>query len=76
MNSEISYSHWTEENRSILESLCNKKVFLLFSGGKDSSLTMDFMLRAGKEFGFGFEAHAAAYPVHRYPDKERKRIEF
>ena len=36
---------------------------------------MDFCLRAGEEFGFDFEAHAGAFPVHRYPDSERRRIE-
>jgi tRNA(Ile)-lysidine synthase TilS/MesJ len=74
MNSDIGYSRWRDENRSALESLSDKKVFLMFSGGKDSSLTMDFISKAGKEFGFGFEAHAGAYPVHRYPDNEKKRI--
>jgi tRNA(Ile)-lysidine synthase TilS/MesJ len=75
MQSDISYSHWKKENESILKNLAHKNVFLLFSGGKDSSLAMDFLLRAGKEFGFDFEVHASAYPVHRYTDAEKKRIE-
>ena len=68
MSLEISYSHWRDEFISILESFSDKKVFLLFSGGKDSSLALDFLLRAKEEFGFGFEAHAGAFPVHRYTD--------
>ncbi|MBW1768959.1 MAG: hypothetical protein JRJ65_18175 [Deltaproteobacteria bacterium] len=72
---ETGYSRWREEHKAVLEGLHDKRVFLLFSGGRDSSLTMDFCLRAGEEFGFGFEAHAGAFPVHRYPDRERKRIE-
>jgi len=75
MSLEISYSHWRDEFRSILESFSDKKVFLLFSGGKDSSLALDFILRAGEEFGFNFEAHAGAFPVHRYTEKEKRRIE-
>jgi tRNA(Ile)-lysidine synthase TilS/MesJ len=74
MDKGISYSVWREENRSILEDLPNKRIFLLYSGGKDSSLSMDFISTASKEFGFNFEAHAAAYPVHRYPDKEKERL--
>jgi tRNA(Ile)-lysidine synthase TilS/MesJ len=75
MNSELSYHHWKKEHESILGSLPGKDVFLLFSGGKDSSLTLYLISRAADEFGFDFEAHAGAYPVHRYTDAEKKRIE-
>ena len=74
MNDEIAYPHWKEEYKSVLKSLPGKKVLVLFSGGKDSSLTLDFILRAGEEFGFNSEAHAAAFPVHRYTDAEKERI--
>jgi len=57
-----------------LETLPSKHVFLLFSGGNDSSVAMDFFLRSGKEFGFDVEAHAGAFPVHRYTDEEIDRI--
>jgi len=75
MSSAIDYHQWKEEHRSILEAFCDRNVLMLFSGGKDSSLAMDFILRAKREFGFDFSAHAGAYPVHRYPDIEKKRIE-
>jgi tRNA(Ile)-lysidine synthase TilS/MesJ len=75
MGCGINYPRWEEEHKSMLETFCDKNVLILFSGGKDSSLAMDFILRAGKEFGFDFKAYAGAYPVHRYPDKEKKRIE-
>jgi tRNA(Ile)-lysidine synthase TilS/MesJ len=74
MRSGIKYSRWKEEHKSILKALSDKNVLMLFSGGGDSSLAMDFLLRAKKEFGFDFKAHAVACPVHRYPDKEKKRI--
>jgi tRNA(Ile)-lysidine synthase TilS/MesJ len=75
MGCSINYPRWEEEHKSILETFCDKNVLILFSGGKDSSLAMDFILRAGKEFGFDFKAYGGAYPVHRYPDKEKERIE-
>ncbi|MBW2006185.1 MAG: hypothetical protein JRI72_16590 [Deltaproteobacteria bacterium] len=75
MNPAIEYHQWKEEYKSTLEAFYNKNVLMLFSGGKDSSLAMDFILRAKKEFGFDFSAHAGAYPVHRYPGTEKKRIE-
>jgi len=74
MNHGLHYSQWKEENRSILESFPKKEIFLLFSAGKDSSLAMDLLLRAGRDFGFGFEAHAGAFPIHRYGREEQNRI--
>jgi tRNA(Ile)-lysidine synthase TilS/MesJ len=74
MRSEISYSRWREEHQNILKEFPGKNVKLLFSGGNDSSLALDFILRAGKEFEFDFETHAGAYPVHVYTDVEKDRI--
>ena len=74
MLEEINYSAWRDEYKSTLEHFNNKKLFVLFSGGKDSSLTMDFILQAGEEFGFGFEVHTGAFPKHRYTRPETKRI--
>ena len=74
MNHRLNYSQWEMEHRPILENFPKKEIFFLFSGGKDSSLAMDFLLRAGKEFGFSFEAHAGAFPVHRYGQEEQQRI--
>jgi len=74
MDSRISYSDWKEEYSSILESLSDKDVFMLFSGGKDSSITLDLISRAKKEFGFDFETHAGVFPVHRYTDSEKLRL--
>ncbi len=75
MNSPLGYAAWRAEYESVLESFPHKNVLLLYSGGKDSSLAMDFICKAAKEFGFGFEAHAGAYPIHRYTDEEMKRLE-
>ena len=75
MKTNLSYSHWKKDNESTLEHLSDKNIFMLYSGGKDSSVTMDLIARAGKEFGFEFQAHAGAYPVHRYTDQEKIRLE-
>ena len=75
MNKGIRYSQWTAEHRPTLQSLVGKRVFLLFSGGKDSSVCLNLISRASQEFGFGFEVHAGAYPVHRYVNHEKRRIE-
>jgi len=75
MNKGNKYSQWTEEHRTTLQGFVGKQVFLLFSGGKDSSMSMDLVSRASGEFGFSFEAHAGAYPVHRYTDQEKEKLD-
>jgi len=75
MSMELGFDSWKEDNKSILESLAGRRNLLLFSGGKDSSLALHLILKAGIEFGFDFEVHAAMFPVHRYVDEEIKRLE-
>ena len=72
---EIHYSHWKEEHRSILETFSEKAVFLFYSGGKDSSLALDFVSKAGKDFGFDIQVHGSAFPVHRYTAQEKGRLD-
>ena len=74
MTKEIDYSEWKSEHASILSNFSNKEMFFLFSAGKDSSLAMHLMLKAGEEFGFRFQSHVGAFPVHRYDRKENMRI--
>ena len=75
MDSEPGFDSWKEDNRSVLEDLSGSRNLLLFSGGKDSSLALHLMLKAGMEFGFDFEVHTAVFPVHRYIDEEIERLE-
>jgi hypothetical protein len=75
MDSELRFTDWKEEHERILQGLADRHVFLLYSGGKDSSVALDWLVRASTEFGFGFEVHAGAFPVHRYPRSERERLE-
>jgi len=70
----VDYSIWKEHHSSVLNELRDKRVFLLFSGGKDSSVCMHLLVKAGREFGFSIEAHAGAFPLHRYTAPERERI--
>ena len=70
----LDYSQWKTAHESFLQGFGEKQVLLLFSGGKDSSAAMDLMSRAAREFGFSFEAHGAAFPVHRYGREQTKRI--
>jgi len=75
MNSDFSYPLWKKEHNSVLKNLGDKNIMLLFSGGKDSSAAMDLISKAAQDFGFDFTAHAAAFPVHRYTDAEKTKIE-
>ena len=68
------YDTWRRHHSRFLKTLEGKRVILLFSGGKDSSLAMDFMTKARGEVEFDFEARAGAFPVHRYPREEQARI--
>jgi tRNA(Ile)-lysidine synthase TilS/MesJ len=68
------YSNWVEEHKSILLGFKRKTLFLLFSGGKDSSLALDFLLKASGEYGFRVETHAGIFPLHRYDEEAMHRI--
>ena len=71
----IEDDQWMDAYKAILEGLAQKRVLLFYSGGKDSSLCMDLMQQASKEFNFSFEAHAGAFPKHRYTGEERSRLD-
>ena len=74
MAESIDYASWKQNYSSALEGLKGKRVYVLFSGGKDSSLCMHLLLKAAGEFGFSFESHAGAFPLHRYTASEMERI--
>ncbi len=75
MDRAIDYSRWKADHTSILKGLTGKTVYMLFSGGKDSSVAMDLISMAQAEFAFDLEVHAAAFPVHRYTQEERSRLD-
>jgi tRNA(Ile)-lysidine synthase TilS/MesJ len=71
MNEGLTYSSWKIEHRRILEALPGKQIIVTYSGGKDSSVILHYMIQAAKEFDFHFETHGAEYPEHVFtgPDK-------
>ena len=75
MDSTLSYEKWKTRHRQILESFPHKKLMMFFSGGKDSSLVLHFIQKAGEEFRFAFETHAGIYPHHVYSSKDRDALD-
>jgi tRNA(Ile)-lysidine synthase TilS/MesJ len=75
MKIDLKYDQWKKDHVPTLEQFSDKQILVLYSGGKDSSVAMDLIARAGKEFGFAFQAHAGAYPVHRYTAQEKSRLQ-
>lgn len=75
MHSHFNYDSWKNEYNGLLEEFIDKGIYVLYSGGKDSSLALDLMSRASREYGFHFEAHGSPFPRHRYTDQERQRLE-
>lgn len=75
MSSSLNYQEWKNRHRQILESLSGKKLMMFFSGGKDSSLVLHFIQKAGDEFRFSFETHAGIYPHHVYSSSDRDALD-
>ncbi len=69
------YSAWKEEQAPVLDSLRGKEVWVLFSGGKDSSLALYFLHAATEEFEFSLQVHVGTFPKHRYTPREMDRID-
>lgn len=74
MGASSVYLDWKRTYISSLKNLADKQVLLLYSGGKDSSVAMDLMLRAADEYGFSFTAHGGAYPIHRYSERDKEKL--
>lgn len=69
------YSLWKKEQQTVLTGLTGREVWILFSGGKDSSLSLYFLLTASEDFGFSIQVYAGAFPKHRYAATEVGRID-
>jgi tRNA(Ile)-lysidine synthase TilS/MesJ len=74
-NEDTDYAIWRKDQKHILSNLSNKRVCVLYSGGKDSSLSLYYLLRARHEFGFRIEVHAVAFPKHRYMPSEVRKLD-
>jgi tRNA(Ile)-lysidine synthase TilS/MesJ len=77
MSSKLTgeYTTWKEAQGEILTSLKDREVAVLFSGGKDSSVLLHFLLAASEDVGFGFEVYTASFPKHRYAAAELDKID-
>ena len=71
---EINYEHWKKEFASVLETFSEKNIYLLYSGGKDSSVMLYLFNQARQEYDFTFQVHTGAFPHHRYPQSEIDRL--
>ncbi len=70
----IIYRQWKQEHAPLLETFQHKKVFMLFTGGKDSSVILWMLLKASREFGFCFETSTGRYPLGVFPDAEVEKL--
>ncbi len=75
MSSQLTYAVWKADNKPFLSNLSNKRVILTYSGGKDSSVVLHFMIQAAHEYGFVLEARAGVFPLHVLTKDEIKRLD-
>ena len=75
MVKKLNYDNWISEHKDILKSLGDKQVFMLYTGGKDCSILLDYFLRARKEFNFNFETHAGMFPKHLFIQDEVSKMD-
>jgi tRNA(Ile)-lysidine synthase TilS/MesJ len=74
MDTVLSYLNWQEMHHQTLKTFSQKKIVISFSGGKDSSLLLDFFIQAQQEYGFELHAHGVAFPCHVFPAQEQNRL--
>ena len=74
MSKNLSYLNWKNEYQGILNGFSDKKIMLAYSGGKDSSVVLDLMKEAQREFGFHMEAHGVVFPNHVLTADEQHRL--
>ena len=74
MGKTLTYESWKHDHLPYLEKISGKRAVVTFSGGKDSSILLYFMIKAGEEFGFVCEAEGAAFPHHVLDDAEQQRF--
>lgn len=71
----LSYAAWRNENKEILGTFQARKIHMLYTGGKDSSVILLFLSMAGKEFGFEFETSTALFPRQVFTDVDVHRLD-
>ncbi len=74
MDQQIDYGIWKRACAPVLETFTGKTIFVLYSGGKDSSALLHLFALARQEFNITFQVHAGAFPHHRYTQTEIERL--
>lgn len=74
MNRRLSHAQWQSLHQETLETFNGKNLVVSYSGGKDSSLLLDYLLRSRKDFGYGIQAHGVAFPSHVFLPEEQTRL--
>ncbi len=74
MNNYLSYSRWQTHHHQTLKTFSGKDLVISFSGGKDSSILVDFFSQAQATYGFHLQVHGVAFPIHVFLPKELERL--
>lgn len=75
MTQQLSHAHWLVLHEKTLASFKAKELIVSYSGGKDSSLLLDYLLRSQKDFGYTLHAHGVAFPCHVFLPREQARLD-
>ncbi len=74
MSNPLSYSSWQSLHHDTLTTLNGKDIVISYSGGKDSSLLVDFFLRARPVYGFTLHVHGVAFPTHVFRPEDQEAL--
>lgn len=75
MSQILNYRRWLNDNEDFLIQFSGKKLLVLFSGGKDCTLILDYLLEARNKFNYSLDVHAARYPNHIFTKVEIKKLD-
>ncbi len=75
MPNPLSYSNWQSFHHDTLKTFTGKDIVISYSGGKDSSILVDFFLRAQPIYGFTLHVHAVAFPTHVFPFEDKEALD-
>ncbi len=75
MSQKLNFKRWLNDNKEFLAQFSGKTLFILYSGGKDCTLILDYLLEAQEEFHFSCEVHAGKYPCHIFTESEIEKLD-
>ena len=74
MTRPLSHAQWQAVHQETLKTFNGKTLVVSYSGGKDSSLLLDYLLKSQPDFGYDLHAHGVAFPSHVFLSKEQDRL--